>query len=287
MTPDDSDLHSYSYGLCHAHALAAVGLHGGALLVFTDPDEVIWEHDDGDAVYAVIHVMSVHDTPQGRIARDVHGDVPFAAAQQIVTDRYEIDVLLEEMTHAWELDALIDAEGDGSRPLCALDPADITTAAKLSTVKDIPQMKLVSTNSNTRISYTYRDGDNFAVAQDVIMPGRMAEGDLARIQARLETLGNTLSNGDLGYFVPGQVGLPDLQTAGAEGLAQPFHMIDEIAITDTPADPGAPAYVFFLAQLEAVTWDHAHTPPFHVEMVGRQAALQHDESEPEADTFEM
>ena len=286
MTPTENDRHTYSYGLCHAHALAAVGLHGGSLLVFTDPNETVWEYEDGDEVHAVIHVMSVHETPAGRIARDVHGDVPFDSALQIVTDRYEIDDLqVEEMTHAWELDALIDTEDDGSRPLCALDPADITTAAELSTVKDPPAMKLVSTDSNTRISYTYRTPDGFAAAHDVVMPGRLQDGDLARLQAALAANAVSLRAGDLGAFIPGQVGLPDLQDSAQAASGSPFHVVDAVAVTDTPADPDAPTFVAFLAQLEAVWRDEGYTAAAPAEM--SVAGVDDVLDVPEVDTFDM
>lgn len=71
----------YMSGACHIHALASQSLHGGhfaALLDFGDPFGV---DDDECDIPAVWHVWSVHETPEGLMARDVTGDVPVASSR--------------------------------------------------------------------------------------------------------------------------------------------------------------------------------------------------------------
>jgi hypothetical protein len=296
MQPSESDIECYSYGMCHAHAIASVAAHGGSFIVFTDPDEIFWEGEDGDDdLYAVIHVMSVHDTPQGQVARDVYGDVPLDAALDIIRDRFERDVLLtDDVLDASGITDLTDLEDDGSRPLCALDANDLIEVSKLSTVKDIPMLKLIDGPSNTRISYTYRDADNYAVARDVVLKGLPGKDDLAKISEKLSNMGGELNVGELGYFVPGQIGLPDLQndfiggqSAWIEERDTPFHMIDDISPTTLPADADMPRFAELVSKISEVTWDEGYRPPFYGDMAARRQRMVEQESEAQEPSFDM
>lgn len=62
---------------------------------------------------------------------------------------------------------------------------------------------------NTALSYLYRDADNFKQSKVVILEGELAEGMLERIISSAKDDGD--QSGNPGYFIPGQVGLPDLQ----------------------------------------------------------------------------
>lgn len=68
--------------------------------------------------------------------------------------------------------------------------------------------------TNTRILYEYRDGSNNKARHEVILPGTLDDADQARLIAALE---RGASDSGLGGFIPGQVGLRDLQNAFYEG----------------------------------------------------------------------
>lgn len=83
---------------------------------------------------------------------------------------------------------------------------------------------------NTKISYQYRDADNYKQHEEVILHGQLTEAEKERILAKRD-------EGE--YFIPSQVGLPDLQ----ERMINPFnpetdHVWHELeAVEDTDKAP--------------------------------------------------
>lgn len=63
----------YSEGWCHVFACAAVQLHGGRVVVIENQDEDPNITETGEEIPYVQHVLSVHETAEGRIAFDVFG----------------------------------------------------------------------------------------------------------------------------------------------------------------------------------------------------------------------
>jgi hypothetical protein len=63
----------YSEGWCHAFACAVVELHGGMVVVIENQDEDPNNTESGEEIPYVQHVLSVHETAEGRIVFDVFG----------------------------------------------------------------------------------------------------------------------------------------------------------------------------------------------------------------------
>lgn len=133
----ESERELYGYGLCHVHAMAAVRLHGGGFLIVTDPETVVWHHpEDADLdQVAVVHVYSLHDTPNGIVARDVFGDRPLDTAAEEARQRYGCYIVTAEQTEGPDdLMTLVDSDGACERPLNAFTEADILEAMALDSV---------------------------------------------------------------------------------------------------------------------------------------------------------
>jgi len=150
---------------------------------------------------------------------------------------------------------------------------------------------------NTRIIYQYRDGSNNKALHEVVFAGEIALAECEKIGASLPS-----ADGDgLGLFIPGQIGLKDLQNAfydrhialgeallgeidPAAGDMQalldemretkpiwwpddgPFHellMIDHVSMDPTD-ERSAAEIAKALAETE---WDVDYLPPFHAEML--------------------
>lgn len=117
---------------------------------------------------------------------------------------------------------------------------------------------------NTRITYQYRDGGNNKVFSYVVLAGDICESglDMMRERAALDMDAST----EFGDFIPGQIGLPDLQDSfvgGAEWDAEldhPFHEILNIEpTTETPCGHSIDAEGF--AHFVSTTvWDHDFIP---------------------------
>ena len=128
---------------------------------------------------------------------------------------------------------------------------------------------------NTRISYQYRDGANNKTGMEVILAGAPDADLMQSIIAAMDCDGG----GGVPSFIPGQVGLPDLQnnfqgdTQWDEGIDHPWHEL--IDIWRTRAEPTVGMTMAELAsKMQAVTWDPGYLPPFHDEMVrNRERAL--------------
>jgi hypothetical protein len=113
---------------------------------------------------------------------------------------------------------------------------------------------------NLRIEYCYRLSLTHKIKCRIILAGPVGSHEVAVIKDRLE---------DGVYFVPGQVGLPDLQCRFDETDARwdpridhPWHELEKINLTvkkpDQELGVTGPALVDAFG---AVRWDDAYTPP--------------------------
>lgn len=112
---------------------------------------------------------------------------------------------------------------------------------------------LSDANANTKISYLYRDADNYKQSGEAIFAGVMAPSHLEAILDHLD---------EDGGFVPAQVGMADLQPMMASGwnddTDHPFHEIAAIELTEQAADNVA---IGELSRLfSEVSWDEHHRP---------------------------
>lgn len=82
---------------------------------------------------------------------------------------------------------------------------------------------------NTKITYMYRDADNFKTYNTVILSGMLTEAGLLQISSKFE-MGED--------FIPSQVGLPDLQiTLGGDlGSDHVWHEWVDAVHTEEAAD---------------------------------------------------
>ena len=100
--------------------------------------------------------------------------------------------------------------------------------------------------ANTRLSYLYRDADNYKQAMSVVFKGPLSLEQAERLVQALD---------DEDGFVPSAVGLPDLQegmsTPWDPEVDHPFHELDGLALTHEPATQEETAAAFletFIAQ---------------------------------------
>lgn len=132
---------------------------------------------------------------------------------------------------------------------------------------------------NTRVSYQYRDADNYKVGLDVVFSGEISPWDLKLIALCLQ-------EGE--YFIPGAVGLADLQDSFGHPSHwdperdHPHHQITGIGLTDDePTDELARSIGDFadhmaehglLGLASESGWDEAYKPYFYPEMRDRHRA---------------
>ena len=107
--------------------------------------------------------------------------------------------------------------------------------------------------ANTKITYIYRDGNNYKTDGQTIFGGAISPADIDKIMSHLD---------EDGGFIPGQVGMADLQIQMAGGWNDdsdhPFHEITAIELTGEPADNVA---IDKLVRLfSEVSWDQDHRP---------------------------
>lgn len=133
-------------GSCHIHALACNAAHGGRFAVVYDHSDPYGFDEDGEDIPSVWHVWSIHETPEGLIARDATGDVPLNDLKEraiLIWDDLEYrfndgeahidtDVCMEELLQ------LIDAKDSGDRPLHEVRQEHITEASEMRSVRDLP-----------------------------------------------------------------------------------------------------------------------------------------------------
>ena len=127
----------YTKGFCHVFALANVLKWGGAFVIVENPEEIMALDEDGEDVFSIWHVMSLHDTPTGPVARDILGDRPldevkthcqnlFACEDFEITTHTTPDVL-ELLSHTELAEILFDKNPD-TCPLCSFETLDLIEA---------------------------------------------------------------------------------------------------------------------------------------------------------------
>lgn len=112
-----------------------------------------------------------------------------------------------------------------------------------------------SPTANTKISYIYRDAGNCKQYTDVVLTGVISPQELSVLYGHLD---------EDHCFVPGQVGLPDLQNSFTGGFDQdldhPFHDLTGIELTtDAPTDPTRSASDL-AHSFNGISWDEHHRP---------------------------
>ncbi len=123
----------YGFGACHIHAIAAHAWHGGSFLVLTDPDPV-WA-SLGKDMPRVIHVLSLHPTRDGHVARDVFGDRRRPDVISEARTRYGIADMREEVVATMSgLSRWIDAGRTNEAPLRAYRADEVHAAMALESV---------------------------------------------------------------------------------------------------------------------------------------------------------
>jgi hypothetical protein len=108
--------------------------------------------------------------------------------------------------------------------------------------------------ANTEIAYTYRDADNHKQHAVIVLRGEIDADGLTAILGKLD---------DHQGFIPGQVGLDDLQERTSNGWDadsdHPWHELDSIGLTMR-----APTELLTAAEIaerfRQVDWDKAHRP---------------------------
>ncbi len=100
---------------------------------------------------------------------------------------------------------------------------------------DETELDLGGAGANTLIEYRYVDASNNKVSGRAVLEGRIPETEVARMVASLDE--------DM-YFIPGQVGLPDLQGEFTDGPAwngevdHVWHVLAGLSYTDEAPTPG-------------------------------------------------
>lgn len=129
------------------------------------------------------------------------------------------------------------------------------------------------------VSYTYRDADNYKTSMVVGVPG-------GADKKALDALFDRLDAGE--GFVPGQIGLPDLQMNFNAGITfwdeerdHPFHEIDDVSVVSS-----VPRGTMVLNSLSATDlidnvaavteWDDAYRPDFHGAMAEMKMEYDRD-----------
>ncbi|MFG6080316.1 hypothetical protein ACEUZ9_000866 [Paracoccus litorisediminis] len=150
------EIETYMRGECHIHAIAAVCAHGGHFAICYDYADEEFFDDDGEAIAPPIHVWSIHQTPDGTIARDVLGDIP--ATPEML--KASLSDFFWDVGPKLEFgDAGIDMEGtlevleelsgpDFDKPLSAITDEDLALAAALPSVHAPPgsMMRMIATS---------------------------------------------------------------------------------------------------------------------------------------------
>ena len=120
---------------------------------------------------------------------------------------------------------------------------------------DVESFGRLNTNPNamTKIEYEYRDGANYKAHGSAVLAGAATADQVDAILNGLD---------DEGGFIPGQVGLSDLQTTLAGGwkdeVDHPFHEISSIELVlDGQADNSISLISHAFA---TVTWDESYQP---------------------------
>lgn len=115
---------------------------------------------------------------------------------------------------------------------------------------------------NTKIRYMYRDGSNFKASHALVLAGTLTPEQIREAM--------TAGNGgvhDEPQFIPGQIGLPDLQDAfsgpsmWSEDRDHPWHTLLDVEMVDQAPDGGElPTAPEFHASLMSTEWDEDYRP---------------------------
>lgn len=114
------------------------------------------------------------------------------------------------------------------------------------------------TGANTEITYMYRDAANYKESKSVVVEGRVTEHQAKAIAACCEKITESRF-----YFIPGQVGLDDLQEGKWDNdLDHPYHTITSIRCTDLNALGAMTMNDLVAAFIKTASagWDDAYKP---------------------------
>lgn len=130
---------------------------------------------------------------------------------------------------------------------------------------------------NLKIVYSYQDADNYSTSEEVVFKGPATKADVCAIVA---TLLHGYSDDECeGEFIPGQVGMRDLQDSFGEVASawdperdHIIHVMDNIELTDEPTTSEVPAAVILENFKRAANnWDMEHEPACKAAMDARWA----------------
>jgi len=103
---------------------------------------------------------------------------------------------------------------------------------------------------NTLVKYLYRDASNYKTTDHVIFRGTLTQQQISDIMAHCD---------ERQYFIPGQVGMQDLQSrlGGLNDDDHAWHTLTEIAETDRCPTEERSAEAFY-REFMATVWDDAY-----------------------------
>lgn len=142
---------------------------------------------------------------------------------------------------------------------------------------------IAGNGENTRISYMYRDASNYKAKRSLVFFGRLNSRDVKMLFAYSQ-----IEDVDA-FFIPGQIGLPDLQDS-FEGVQSawdpdedhPYHVITDIELVDHDEDEGLDINAFlesFVSVAAGGGWNDAYKPYFYEVMKARYEQRSLAESE--------
>lgn len=103
---------------------------------------------------------------------------------------------------------------------------------------------------NSSLWYQYRDASNYKAGRTVVFAGRLTDEELRALRANRE---------DGMFFIPSQVGLPDLQDTWGGRLYEDdhvWHELEDDAFQPTDAAPTEPGDVHqFASAFASAVWD--------------------------------
>lgn len=132
------DIQLYTQGFCHVYAIANVLAWGGAFLIVENPNDTYALDADEEPIVSIWHVMSVHDTDKGPIARDILGDRPLDDVTPYICDLFDCDPEdtsshitpnLDEVLERTDLAETLFGTDPDTCPLCGFEPHDLAQAA--------------------------------------------------------------------------------------------------------------------------------------------------------------
>lgn len=116
--------------------------------------------------------------------------------------------------------------------------------------------------SNSRLTYQYRSGSNYKQAHSVVLAGEVSTQTLGLLIARAEDQIDS-HHENIPDFIPGQVGLPDLQEMLGEwddNEDHPYHEVLGLENTEAAADPQYPSAEEVMSLIARTKWDDTYLP---------------------------